>query len=126
MKRSKLLTLIGGFYLLMGLYSLVGLPQVLASDSLFVAQALIMIAVQLGLATGLLMQKAWVIPLFLASVTIMFVLNGIWLYRNPPPQMWWGSAWIIATILNVFPGVLLFLRRDRLKSKNLEKAAGAI
>jgi peptidoglycan/LPS O-acetylase OafA/YrhL len=122
-KRSKLLFAIGLFYGAIALFSLAGLHAALSRDGLYIGQALLTVSVEIGLAVGLFMQKPWVIPLFLVSAAIMIVLNWFWLRANPPAHFYWGTMWLFASLLNVFPGALMFLRRNRLSAQRADDVA---
>jgi hypothetical protein len=124
-KRSKLLSAIGLFYLAIGVLGLIGMAEAISRDGLYLAQAVFAVTIQFGLAVGLFLQKSWVLKLFVASVVVLAVLNWIWLRSNPPEGMFWGTMWLIAQVLNIFPGVLMFLRRDQLGSSLDPKMRGA-
>jgi len=124
-KRSKLLSAIGLFYLVIGVLGLIGMAEAISRDGLYFAQAVFAVTVQFGLAAGLFLQKSWVLKLFVASVVVLAVVNWFWLRSNPPERMFWGTTWLVAQVLNIFPGVLMFLRRDQLGSSLHPEMRGA-
>jgi hypothetical protein len=90
------------------------LPAAIARDGLYVVQALVTVIAELGMAVGLLLQKQWVVPLYILSAAALVGLNWFWLSTNPPSNMHLGTAWLITFVFNLFPGALIFLRRNRL------------
>jgi len=115
-KRSKLLTALGVYYLLLSTLNLLGISDALNRDWLYLTQAILGIGLGLALAVGLLRQLSWTIAVFVSGALLLIILNWFWLRANPPEGMFWGTKWLIAVVLNLFPGCLLFLRRDEFRS----------
>ena len=125
MKRSKLLLALALFYGAFTLLNLAGVPGTLAThDTNYIVQALLGLGIHFGLAVGLFMHKRWVVQLFIVSSVLTIVLSWFWLKANPPPRLFWGTMWVFATTVTLFPGSLMFLRRDRLKVTSPDDVAG--
>ena len=74
MKHSKLLLSLAIFYGAFAIFNLAGLPKTVArNDTVFIAEAVLGVAIHLGLAIGLFIHRHWVIPLFVASSALMMV-----------------------------------------------------
>jgi hypothetical protein len=126
MKRSKLLSLLALFYLVIGGLSLLAIAEASSRDGLYLAQAVIAVVLELALAIGLFLHRLWSIPLFIVGAIVLIILNWFWLRANPPVGMFWGTKWLIAVVFNIFPGVLMFLRRSRLHSGISETENGEV
>ena len=124
MKRSKILTGLAIFYCAFALLNVVGVPATLSQGAAYISQAFLELAIHFGLAVGLFTQKRWVIPLFIASSALTIVLSWFWLRANPPPHFYWGTMWLFSTIVTLFPGSLMFLRRARLTATAADDIAG--
>ncbi len=116
MKKSKLLLALAVYFAFLSVANLLGISEALNRDMLFRVQAFVGIIFGLALAVGLFRHDAWTPKVFIVGAALMIVLNWFWLRAHPPEGMFWGTKWLIAVILNLFPGVLLFLRRAWFRS----------
>ena len=124
MKRSKLLTGLALYFVAITILNLFGISRSFDRDWLYLVQAFIATGFALTLAIGLFLEARWTIPVFVAGALLLIILNWFWLRSNPPEGMYWGTKWLIAIILNLFPGALLLLRRDRFRSTIADELNG--
>lgn len=114
-KKSKII------YVLAIWFAYVGLTGVYSNTTefgtkgaLWDTQALLATVVGLICAVGFYLHRRWALWTYLGALPLCIAMNFIWLRDNPPPQLFWGTMFLITLVINLLPATLMWIRRGRL------------
>ncbi len=114
-KKSKIIYALAIWFAYVGVFGLYSnLTEFGTKGALWDAQSLLMTAVGLACAVGFSLHRKWALWTYFGALPLGVAMNFLWLRDNPPPQLFWGTMFLITLILNLVPAILMWIRRGRL------------